>query len=184
MKRLFLHYLAPHKLTPTDPTSITSMAYGKMFPLRPIQLFNLGIGCYAFCISNGQKVRPWYVGKTLAQGGFRDEVFTPHKILHYTEILNPQDKEKSYRRGKPCILLFPLVSDTWRLSKSRANSDGYVDWLETTLIGMALSQNPEIANTSKTRFHREVYVNGLIGGQYQGRPSTGANFARKAFHSA
>jgi hypothetical protein len=142
------------------------------------------IGCYAFCISNGQKVRPWYVGKTLAQGGFRDEVFTPHKILHYTEILNPQDKEKSYRRGKPCILLFPLVSDTWRLSKSRANSNGFVDWLETTLIGMALSQNPEIANTSKTRFHREVYVNGLIGGQYQGRPSTGANFARKAFHSA
>ncbi|KPQ09033.1 MAG: hypothetical protein HLUCCO17_16650, partial [Saliniramus fredricksonii] len=32
-----------HKLTPTDPTSITSMAYGKMFPLRPIQLFNLGM---------------------------------------------------------------------------------------------------------------------------------------------
>jgi len=42
MKRLILHYLAPHNLTPTDPASITSMAYGKMFPLRPIQLFNLG----------------------------------------------------------------------------------------------------------------------------------------------
>ena len=43
MKCLFLHYLAPHNLTPTDPASITSMAYGKMFPLRPIQLFNLGL---------------------------------------------------------------------------------------------------------------------------------------------
>jgi len=42
MKRLFLHYLAPQNPTPTDPASITSMAYGKMFLLRPIQLFNLG----------------------------------------------------------------------------------------------------------------------------------------------
>ncbi|EEX08761.1 hypothetical protein SL1157_0780 [Ruegeria lacuscaerulensis ITI-1157] len=48
---------------------------------------------------------------------------------------------------------------------------------------MALSQNPEIANTSKTRFHREVYVNGIIGEQFQGRPSNGANFAKRAFLS-
>jgi hypothetical protein len=142
-----------------------------------------GVGCYAFCIDNGRRVRPWYVGKTLAQGGFQDEVFTPHKLDHYAEILAPHDEDKSYRRGKPCILLFPLVTDTWRLSNNRSSSEPYVDWLETTLIGMALSQNPEIANTSKTRFHREVYVNGLIGGQFQGRPSNGANFAKQAFLS-
>ena len=142
------------------------------------------VGCYAFCIDNGRKVRPWYVGKTLAQGGFQDEVFTPHKLDHYSGILAPGDAEKSYRRGRPCILLFPLVSNSWRLSSNRSSSDAYVEWLETTLIGMALSQNPEIANTSKTRFHREVYVNGLIGGQFQGRPSNGANFAKRAFRSS
>ncbi|MDP5308658.1 MAG: hypothetical protein ACU0DD_07380 [Paracoccus sp. (in: a-proteobacteria)] len=141
------------------------------------------VGCYAFCTDNGKKVRPWYVGKTLAQGGFRDEVFTPHKLQHYSEILAPQDVDKSYRRGKPCILLFPLVTESWRLSSNRSSSEPYIDWLETTLIGMALSQNPEIANTSKTRFHREVYVNGLIGGQLQGRPSNDANFAKRAFLS-
>lgn len=140
------------------------------------------VGCYAFCVDNGQKVRPWYVGKTLAQGGFKDEVFTSHKLDHYTEILVPQDEGKSYRKGTPCIVLFPLVTaETWRLSNNRSSSEPYIDWLETTLIGMALSQNPEIANTSKTRFHREVYVNGLIGGQFKGRPNSGATFAKKAF---
>tara|TARA_R110002049_G_scaffold265590_1_gene441721 strand:+ start:5016 stop:5555 length:540 start_codon:yes stop_codon:yes gene_type:complete len=141
------------------------------------------VGCYAFCIDNGRRIRPWYVGKTLAQGGFRDEIFTPHKLDHYFSILAPGDKQKSYRQGKPSILLFPLVTDTWRVSENRSSSEAYIDWLETTLIGMALSQNPEIANTSKTRFHREVFVNGIIGGQFQGRPSGGANFARRTFRA-
>ena len=141
------------------------------------------VGCYAFCIENGRKVRPWYVGKTLSKDGFAGEVFTPHKLDHYSEILAPGDAEKSYRRGRPCIILFPLVTDTWRLSTNRSSSDAYVDWLETTLIGMALSQNPEIANTSKTRFHREVYVRGLIGQQSQGHPGNGAVFAKRAFLS-
>lgn len=142
-----------------------------------------GVGCYVFCIDNGQRVRPWYVGKTLAKGGFQDEVFTSNKLDHYTEILSPQDEDRSYRKGKPCILLFPLVTEKGLLSRNRSSSEPYVDWLETTLIGMALSQNPEIANTSKTRFHREVYVNGLIGGQFQGRPSRGADLAKKVFLS-
>lgn len=142
------------------------------------------VGCYAFCLKHGRTVRPWYVGKTVAKGGFRDEVFTPHKLDHYQTILAPAETEGAYRRGHPCILLFPLVTDTWQLSANRSSSQPYIDWLETTLIGMALSQNPEIANTSKTRFHREVYVNGLIGGQFQGRRSNGALFARQAFLSA
>ncbi len=142
------------------------------------------VGCYAFCIDNGRRVRPWYVGKTIAKGGFQDEVFTSHKLDHYSSILAPGDEERSYRRGRPCIVLFPLVTDTWRLSNNRSSSDAYIDWLETTLIGMALSKNPEIANSSKTRFHREVYVNGLFGEQYQGRPSNGANFAKRVFQSA
>lgn len=141
------------------------------------------VGCYAFCIDTGKKIRPWYVGKTIAKGGFQDEVFTPRNIDSYSEILAPQNEERSYRRGKPCILLFPLVTETWRLSENRSSSESYIDWLETTLIGMALSQNPEIANTSKTRFHREVYVNGLIGRQFPGRLNSGANFAKQAFLS-
>jgi hypothetical protein len=142
------------------------------------------VGCYAFCIDNGRRVRPWYVGKTLADGGFQDEVFTSHKLNHYSNILDPGGEEKSYRRGHPCILLFPLVTTSWRLSNNRSNSEPYIDWLETALIGMALSKNPEIANSSKTRFHREVYVNGLFGSQYQGRPSDSANYVKRVFQSA
>ena len=141
------------------------------------------VGCYAFCLESDKRVRPWYVGKTIAKGGFQDEIFTPHTLMHYSEIMAPADADVAYRRGQPFILLFPLVTETWKLSNNRSSSDPYIDWLETTLIGMALSQNPEIANTSKTRFHREVYVNGLIGGQFQGRPSNGANFAKRVFLS-
>ena len=139
-----------------------------------------GIGCYAFCVNGGRRPKPWYVGKTLAQQGFTGEIFTPHKLLHYDTIMRGSGDFPA-RRGEPSIVLFPLVTDNWRLSSNRSSSAEYVDWLETTLIGMALSQNPEIANTSKTRFYKDVYVNGIIGGQYQGRPTSGATYAKRAF---
>ena len=139
------------------------------------------VGCYAFCIDNGHTLRPWYVGQTLAQGGFEAEVFTQHKLEHYTLILDPGDEQRGRRRGRPSIILFPLVTDNWELSASRNRSRPYVDWLEKTLIGMALSRNPDIANIGNTLFHRQVYLNGVIGAQYPGRPTGGATFARRAF---
>lgn len=141
-----------------------------------------GVGCYAFCLEREDRVVPWYVGKTIAQGGFASEVFTPHKLDHYDAVLSPGEDARRGKRGEPCIILFPLVTEeNWNISKSRVSSEPYIDWLETTLIGMALSQNPEIANTSKTRFHREVYVNGLFGPQFPGRASREAKFAKRAF---
>lgn len=139
------------------------------------------VGCYAFCLESQRGVAPWYVGKTIAQNGFKGEVFQEHKINHYQEIVRPTFRGRKFRTGKPCILLFPLVTKNFTLSKNRSSSDAYIDWLETTLIGMALSASPDIANTSKTRFHRDVYVHGLIGNQFSGRPSDAAQYAKRAF---
>ena len=139
------------------------------------------VGCYVFCIEHGEAVKPWYVGKTISAGGFSTEVFTKHKLDHYESVLSGVDRDDQPRRGQPNIILFPLITDHWNLSQNRSSSDAYIDWLETALIGMALSRNPEIANTAKTRFHREVYVHGIIGSQFQGRPSSSAVYARKAF---
>tara|TARA_R110000868_G_scaffold336665_1_gene597586 strand:- start:46 stop:567 length:522 start_codon:yes stop_codon:yes gene_type:complete len=133
------------------------------------------VGCYAFCLQHGETVKPWYVGQTINKAGFEGEVFTDHKREHYSYLLELKPK------SRPVMLLFPLVTDNWKLSKNRSSSKSVIDWLETTLIGMALSKNPEIANVSKTRFHREVYVHGVIGSQFQGKPSTSASFAKKAF---
>lgn len=34
------------------------------------------IGCYAFVMSRGAVIRPWYIGKTNAIAGFQGEIFT------------------------------------------------------------------------------------------------------------
>lgn len=128
-----------------------------------------------------ERAKPWYVGKTTAQAGYYGEIFTDHKLRHYENIMRPSDDE--YRRGTPFIIFFPLVTETWRFSNNRSSSAKYVDWLETTLIDMAFSRNPTIANKSKTRFHNEVYVHGVIGNQFQERPSSDASFAKRLFVS-
>jgi hypothetical protein len=133
------------------------------------------VGCYVFVLEHGHNKVPWYVGMTMAQGGFRAEIFQQHKLDHYTEIL--------LRRGTPKILLFPLVTNgrSWRLSNSVKSSKSSILWLEKTLIGMALSQNPEIRNMRDTKHLKNVYLNGVLGEQFQGRPTGPASYARKVF---
>ena len=134
-----------------------------------------GIGCYAFCVCFGTNIKPWYIGKTCSKGGFRSEVFQPHKLKHYCDVLEG-------KKGKAQIILFPLVTpDTWKISKNRTGSRTCIDWLETTLIGMAISRNPDIANVSKTMHHRSVYVRGILGAPDAGAPTLDARAARTAF---
>jgi hypothetical protein len=139
------------------------------------------IGCYVFGLETNDKIMPWYVGKTLATAGFKGEVFTPHKINHYKSIIRPMDEEKSHRKGTPFISLFPLMTPEENFSKSRTSSAKLIGWLETTMIGMALSKNHEIANTSNTLLHRNVVVPGVLG-VTPGRPSREAEDAYKLFY--
>lgn len=131
------------------------------------------IGCYAL-VMYSRVYRPWYVGKTLAQAGFRGEVFQPHKLGIYSEYT-------SERRGTPYMFLFPLITDSGRFSKARATSEGVIDWLECTLIGMAFAKNPLLRNVSHTKHLRGVTVSGILGPRPPGRPNGYAVEARKAF---
>ncbi len=132
------------------------------------------IGCYVFSLSyRGKKHKPWYVGKTAAKRGFRAEVFQEHKKTHYKEVM------EEYANHSPALFLFPMMTDQWGLSRANTSEASTIKWLETVLIGMALSKNPEIRNTSETRLHRNVYVNQVIGLQWPGRPSRDASLARK-----
>ena len=54
-------------------------------------------GCYIFGIRAGGGATPWYVGQ--AKKTFRQECFTPHKLLRYNEAL------VNLNKGTP-ILLF------------------------------------------------------------------------------
>jgi hypothetical protein len=135
------------------------------------------IGCYMFCLAHGETIKPWYIGKTLAAGGFCSEVFTPHKLLVYNECLD-------YRRGRPQLFLFPMMtgdaSDAGRFSRNRSQGRTIIDWLEKTLMGMALQRNDELWNLRDTTLPRSVTVRGIMGEARQGRPYAQVVEARKA----
>jgi len=134
------------------------------------------IGCYVFCLRFGDKYVPWYVGQTLNKKGYKGEVFEPHKVEHYENLM----EEKS--RHKPYLMFFPLMTEnTWDFSKNRSQGAEQIEWLETTLISMAYAVNPDIRNTSKTAFSKYMYVNGIIGTQYAGRKSEAAKAASEMF---
>ena len=134
------------------------------------------IGCYVFCLKYGNKLAPWYVGKTVNQYGFKGEVFESHKVDHYDELM----EEKS--RHKPHLMFFPLMTEeTWNFSKNRSQGEEQIDWLETTLIGMAYAANPELRNSSKTKYFRNAYINGIMGEHYYGRRTNDARAAAALF---
>lgn len=133
------------------------------------------IGCYAFCMSHGRSRKPWYIGKTTCRAGFRGEIFQQHKLDKYDEIIARKPRHSAD------IFLFPLLKNDFQLSFNRSSHKSTIDWLENVMIGMSLASNPDIANVGKTKLYREVYVNGVIGDQYTGRPRNSARLAKAMF---
>jgi hypothetical protein len=124
------------------------------------------IGCYLFCISHGSKITPWYVGMTTARTGFRQEVFSPHKVRIYNECLNN-------RKGSPVIFLFPLCCNgPYRFSRAYSSGARVIEWLERMLMGFAYARNPAISNTRDMHFLKNTTVLGVFGTKSRGRPYT------------
>jgi hypothetical protein len=134
------------------------------------------IGCYMFVMGNSN-IKPWYVGKTVNQRGFREEVFTGHKLGHYNWVI-----DEGYR-GPPQIYLFPMITrpfdQDWKFCSGSSHSAA-IEWLERTMIGMAYSQNRELANLRDTTFLRTVHVRGVIGSAAKGRRTGHIGKARQA----
>lgn len=118
-------------------------------------------------MKRGDKLVPWYVGKTNAKTGFYREVFTSHKIQHYTGIIEQKPG------WKPHMLLFPLITPSWRFSKAFATDKPLIEWMERTLIGMALAKNPDLYNKRDTALLKNCIVDGVFGrfGSYQKYPA-------------
>ena len=136
-----------------------------------------GIGCYMFTLGR-TAIKPWYIGQTRCQAGFRGEVFTDHKLDHYNSAF-------AGRRGPPQMFFFPLITSNfhdpnWKLSKDRSSTKRLIDWLERTLIGMALARNPDLQNTKDATFLRTVRLRSIIGAGPLGRPHGEVQIARAA----
>lgn len=126
-----------------------------------------GRGCYIFGVSpsGGNRVEPWYVGKTNRQG-FASECFTPHKLNHYHYALS------IYNRGKPQLFLIAQFGpDGERLY--RGSSGSAIDFLETYLIGTAIGVNKELRNKQDTKLYKEVVFPGFLNSP-PGNPTGGA----------
>ena len=130
-------------------------------------------GCYVYCLTKGEKTLPWYIGKTTAQGGFKDEVFQDPKLLRYREVT-----PKHFKNGA-AMLLFPLLQPKlWKISKNRKASERVIDWLEKELISKAFKKNRKLINVCNTQIVKNVSVRGVVGKQPGGPPSNAAKFVR------
>jgi len=135
------------------------------------------IGCYMFCLEDGETIKPWYVGMTVNRKGFQDEVFTDQKLAIYNGCI-------AERRGRPSLFLFPLVlnadNDRYRFSKAHKSAAPVISWLEKALMGLAYAQNPAIRNVKDMTRLRTVTLRGIMGAPRAGRPHAEVTVARRA----
>lgn len=135
------------------------------------------IGCYMFCLEDGGTIKPWYIGMTVNRKGFRDEVFTDHKLGIYNRCL-------AQRRGRPSLFLFPLVinadDEGYRFSRASSSAAPTIAWLEKALMGLAYAQNPAIRNVKDMTRLRTVTLRGIMGTPRTGRPHADVALARRA----
>lgn len=107
-------------------------------------------GCYVFTI-NG---KAWYVGMAEKQS-FYAECFGMHKIVQYNEAMQGI-------KGKPQLILLAKLTPQDRFSKPSKRGHWDIRALESMLIGLAVSRNPELCNVKGTKHLREMHVPGLL----------------------
>lgn len=132
------------------------------------------IGCYAFGLQFGSTIKPWYVGMTVAEGGFRAEILQVHKRDHYDEVL-------AEHRGAPVMFLMPLLTPDNRFSRDRGASIPLIKWVEKMLFGLALARNSECRNQRDTKYLRHVEVRGIFNSNPPGASSATVVAARQMF---
>lgn len=115
-------------------------------------------GCYVFGIRAGKGFTPGYVGR--ATKSFRQEVFAPHKLSKYQQML------ADYQRGTP--VLFFLVAP---MRKGKPNAT-HVSELEEFLIQVGVAANENLLNIRGTKEENWGVAGVLRSGI--GKPSKGA----------
>lgn len=127
-------------------------------------------GCYIFALQPpGGGARPWYVGRTKNQRGFRNECFASHKLVHYHAALS------RYEKAIPQLYLVAKITPTTK-AFAKPNAKGHQDVaeLEDFLIGIAYSRNRDLVNVQGTKFLREARIPGVLNSP-PGIPGTAAS---------
>jgi hypothetical protein len=114
------------------------------------------VGVYVYVIKSdaSEELTPWYVGRTDKQSfkkRFRQQ------DLHFRQVL-----EKA-TEGHLQVFLFPFMAPGGkRFRKPTRTKISHNEWLESMLIGSALSRNKALVNASKVKFLRTLVVPGYL----------------------
>jgi competence protein ComGC len=127
-------------------------------------------GCYVFALKHGQKITPWYVGKT-EKGSFLKACFKPANKVIFNDIL------VEHPNKTPLLFLIPRLNPQ-KETFAKLGKNSSIDYLETMLIGYALKQNSDLANIKKIKMFTQVRINGVINSH--GKPSKAASGLKSA----
>jgi len=134
------------------------------------------VGVYVIAVQSrvGGEFKPWYVGRT-DRLGFEDR-FYGHELL-FRKILDEA------KRGQLFIFLLGMRSPSGRVFRKVSRRDiSHNDWLESTVIGSALSKNSNLLNVSKTKKLKTLILPGLLNTP-RGRLTEEASALKKMLHS-
>jgi len=114
---------------------------------------SLAGGCYVFAKRVGKGTLPWYVGQA-CKAPLAKEALNPDNRGKYNEVIDS--------KGTPVLYVIPERTPTGKLRKRRSKPSATLDFLEEWLIAAAIERNPNLINTQKTRYLRELHVVGLF----------------------
>ncbi|WP_437557365.1 hypothetical protein [Acidithiobacillus sulfuriphilus] len=113
-------------------------------------------GCYVFAKRVGGGVLPWYVGQA-CKTPLAKEALNSDNRGKYNDILD--------NNGTPLLFVIPERTQSGKLRKRRTQPAATLDFLEEWLISVAIDRNPELINSRKTAFLRNLHVTGIFNSQ-------------------
>ena len=131
------------------------------------------LGVYVWTFRQGKRRIPWNVGIT-SRPGFKGRFALKEASFLRFQRDNPNAE----------IEVYLLARRTRGGEFSRTNQTKLNDWLESILIGSALSVNPALANSAKTKYLRTAVVDGYLNDQAVDRNAAARSFNAIFKHSA
>ena len=118
-------------------------------------------GCYILILRNVV----WYAGLAARQS-FRQECFTPHKVMLYDHALNTIT-------ANPQLLLLAKRTPQGRFARPATTPAKDIEFLEDLLIAYGIRRNDKILNIRGTLHLREMHVPGILNStQGEGRAAS------------
>jgi hypothetical protein len=127
------------------------------------------IGVYVWTVKQGARRIPWNVGLTDKQG------FSVRFVQKETAFLHLLRKQPD---AEVEVYLLALRSKTGKFRKP-TDSQGIKanHWLETMLIGSAISVNPDLRNTAKAGYLKNAVVDGYLNDTEEERSKAARSFS-------